>query len=193
VDQDAGARALMDGRQVCPARRTVIGWEVMVRQHSAVSEVLVDEGIGGGVGTVAMSLVMLGARRAGLVGELPPTRMAAALLDAVSVRGGPGWVRNALAVVLHLGFGAAAGEFFALLRGRLRLPVAPAVQGMAYGVVVWWVSYMGWVPAVGLLPAATRDEPRRPVVMVCAHGVYGAVLGALVGYRSRRGGAPPPR
>ncbi len=34
-----------------------------MRQHSAV---LVDGGLGGGVGTVAMSLVMLGARRAGL-------------------------------------------------------------------------------------------------------------------------------
>ncbi len=166
----------------------------MVRQHSAVRAVrvvLVDGGIGGGVGTVAMSLVMLGARRADLVGELPPTRMAAALLDVVSVRGGPGWVRDMLAVVLHLGFGAAAGSFFALLRVRLRLPVAPVLQGLAYGLVVWLVSYMGWVPAVGLLPVATRDEPRRPVVMVCAHGVYGAVLGALVGYRSRRGGVPP--
>jgi len=55
------------------------------------------------------------------------------------------------------------------------------------------VSYMGWVPAVGLMPVATRDEPRRPVVMVLAHGVYGAVLGALVGRRSRRRGAPPLR
>ncbi len=156
-------------------------------------EALADGSIGGGVGTVAMSLVMLGARRAGLVGELPPGRMAAALYDAVGLQARPRWARNALAVMLHLDFGAAAGGLFALLRGRLRLPVAPALQGIAYGVVVWLVSYMGWVPAVGLMPAATRDEPRRPVVMVLAHGVYGAVLGALVGRRSRRRGAPPLR
>jgi len=156
-------------------------------------EALADGSIGGGVGTVAMSLVMLGARRAGLVGELPPSRMAAALCDAVGLRARPRWARNALAVVLHLGFGAATGGLFALLRGRLRLPVAPALQGLAYGLVVWLVSYMGWVPAVGLMPVATRDEPRRPVVMVCAHGVYGAILGALVGRRSRRRGMPPAR
>ncbi len=42
----------------------------MVRQDI---EALADGSIGGGVGTVAMSLVMLGARRAGLVGELPPS------------------------------------------------------------------------------------------------------------------------
>jgi len=158
----------------------------MVRRDSAILAALVDGGSGGGVGTMVMSLVMLGARRAGLVGELPPGRMAAALLDAVGLRGAPGWARDTLAVVLHLGFGAAAGSFFALLRVRLRMPVVPVLQGMAYGLVVWFVSYMGWVPAFGLLPAATRDEPRRPVVMVLAHLIYGAVLGALVGRRSRR-------
>ncbi len=156
---------------------------MMVRRDS---EALADGSMGGGVGTVVMSLVMRGARRAGLVGELPPGCMAAALCDAVGLRARPRWARNALAVVLHLGVGAAAGGLFALPRGRPRMPVAPALQGIAYGVVVWLASYMGWVPAVGLLPVATRDEPRRPVVMVVAHGVYGAVLGALVGYRSRR-------
>jgi len=112
--------------------------------------------------------------------------MAAALLDAVGVRARPRWARNMLAVMSHLGFGAAAGGLFALLHGRLRLPIALALQGMAYGLAVWLVSYMGWIPAFGLMPAATRDEPRRPVVMVFAHGVYGVVLGALVGRRSRR-------
>ena len=158
----------------------------MVRRDSAIRAALVDGGIGGGVGTMVMSLVMRGARRAGLVGELPPTRMAAALLDAVGVGAGPQRLRDALAAVLHLGFGMAAGALFALVCGRLRAPLAPALQGLAYGLVVWLVSYMGWVPAVGLMPVATRDEPRRPVVMVLAHGVYGAVLGALVGRRSRR-------
>ncbi len=162
----------------------------MVRQDSVA---LVDGGISGGVATMAMSLVMWGARHAGLVGKLPPARLAAALLDAADAQDAPGWARDALAAVLHLGFGAAAGSLFALLHSRLRVSIAPTVQGMAYGLVVWLVSYMGWVPAVGLLPAATRDEPRRPVVMVLAHGVYGAVLGALVGRRSRRRGAPPPR
>jgi len=153
----------------------------MVRRDSAIRAALVDGGSGGGVGTVAMSLVMLGACRAGLVGELPPGRLAAALRDAVGLRARPRWARNVRAVVVHLGFGAAAGGLFARPRGRPRLPVAPALQGIAYGLVVWPVSYRGWVPALGLLPVATRDEPRRPVVMALAHLVCGAVLGALVG------------
>ncbi len=158
----------------------------MVRRDSAILDALVDGGIGGGVATMVMSLVTLGARHAGLVGELPPLRLAAALLDAVGVRARPRWARDTLAAVLHLGFGVAAGSLFGLVCGRLRAPLAPALQGMAYGVVVWLISYMGWVSALGLLPVATRDEPRRPVVMVLAHLVYGAAQGALVARSHRR-------
>jgi len=46
----------------------------------------VDGAIGGGLATVAMSVVIRGARRVGLVGELPPERMAAVALDAATRR-----------------------------------------------------------------------------------------------------------
>jgi len=149
---------------------------------------VVDGAIGGGLATIAMSLVMLGARRVGLVDELPPDRMAAVALDAADQRVRTGRAREALAVVLHVGFGVATGVLFGILYRRLRLPVPALPQGVVYGSLVWLISYMGWVPALGLMPAATRDGPRRPVVMVLAHGVYGAVLGALVGCW----GAPSP-
>ncbi len=152
----------------------------------------VDGAIGGGLATVAMSLVMLGARRVGLVGELPPERMVAVALDAADQRARKGRARDALAVVLHVGFGVTTGALFGILYRRLRLPVPALPQGMIYGSLVWLVSYMGWIPALGLMPVATRDEPRRPVVMVLAHEVYGAVLGALVGYHPWRWGAPSP-
>jgi hypothetical protein len=47
------------------------------------------------------------------------------------------------------------------------------------GLAVWAVSYQGWIPALGILPKASEDRPARPAVMVTAHVVYGAVLGAL--------------
>ena len=50
---------------------------------------------------------------------------------------------------------------------------------MVTGLSVWAVSYQGWVPALGILPKASEDRPARPAVMVAAHVVYGAVLGAL--------------
>lgn len=153
---------------------------------------LVDGAVGGGIATVVMSLALLGARRAGLVGQLPPEHMTARLLDAAGLRAGTR-TQDTLATLLHGLFGVAAGALFGLVRRHPRVPLPSVAQGVVYGGLVWLVSYMGWIPALGLMPAATRDEPRRPVVMVLAHGIYGAVLGALVGRRPWRRGAPSRR
>jgi hypothetical protein len=50
---------------------------------------------------------------------------------------------------------------------------------VAVGEAVYAVSYAGWVPAFGALPAADRDRRPRQLAMATAHLVYGAVLGAL--------------
>lgn len=136
--------------------------------------------IGGVAGTLAMSVLMLGARRAGLVEQLPPERITEATLDAAGLPRS-GRAQDALAILLHFGFGIPVGVLFGLLRRVLRLPLPLTLQGAAYGALVWFVSYMGWVPALGLMPPATRDHPRRTVVMVAAHLLYGVVLGGVVG------------
>ncbi len=139
--------------------------------------------VDGAAGTVAMSVLMLGARQVGLVERLPPERITAATLDALGLPHSRG-TRNALAPLLHLGFGVVAGVLFGLLRRVLRLPLSSVLQGTAYGCLVWLVSYMGWVPMLGLMPPASRDQPRRTIVMVGAHLLYGAVLGAFAGRRT---------
>ena len=59
-------------------------------------------------------------------------------------------------------------------------PISPLLQGIVFGSAVWFVSYMGWVPALGLMPPPHRDRPGRQLVMVLAHWIYGATLGAVV-------------
>jgi hypothetical protein len=148
----------------------------------------------GTAATLVMSGVMLAARRAGRMGELPPRR-----ITAVALRRGRAGRRarrrtDALATVAHLGFGAAAGAAFEggwSLAGR-RGP-AP-LWGAAFGAAVWLVSYAGWIPALRILPPPHRDRPGRPLWMFVAHLVYGAALGALAERRrppdaSRRGAA----
>lgn len=117
---------------------------------------------------------MLAAGRAGLVGRQPPEAIVrrAGALTAVEPRGR---LADALAVVAHLGFGAGTGAAYALLPPTRR----PVLRGVAVGQAVWAVSYAGWVPAMGALPPAHRDRPGRQAVMVAAHALYGAVLGAL--------------
>ena len=119
-----------------------------------------------------MSILMLAFRRP--MGEQPP--------DAITTRaahaaGADPTERqaDAMAVVAHLDLGAGTGALYAL--GPRVGP--PVVRGIVTGLGVWAVSYQGWIPALGILPKATEDRPARPAVMVAAHVVYGAVLGAL--------------
>lgn len=129
-----------------------------------------------------MSSVMIGAKRAGFVGGMPPEKITAAMLHQAG--GGHGGAeQDALATLLHFGFGTTAGAVFGVIAPRPLIARVPA--GLAYGVAIWSVSYMGWVPALGIMPPAKRDRRDRQAVMLAAHLVYGAALAALVGTRVR--------
>lgn len=121
---------------------------------------------------------MLAARRAGLLGRMPPERITARALDSLRIRRSPG-EQDLLASLLHIGFGAGAGALFCPLQRALRLPLNPRLQGIAFGTAVWAVSYAGWVPALGIMAPPSRDRRGRPQVMLAAHWVYGALLGAF--------------
>ena len=135
--------------------------------------------VAGIVATGAMSAVMLAFRRQ--MGEQPPDEIVsdaahAAGLDPTETQ------EDVLASFAHAAFGATNGAVFALLP---RYGPAP-LRGVAQAMAVWAVSYQGWVPALGILPAATRDKPGRPAVMIAAHVVFGAVLGAVEDRMRRR-------
>ena len=145
---------------------------------------LVEGGISGVLGTLSMSTVMLAARKVGLVGQLPPQRITEAALDATGQRRSKE-VQDALAVILHLLFGAFLGSFFGLLHHRWRVPRGSALQGIVYGLLVWGVNYKGWIPALSILPPPERDRPDRPLIMALAHAVYGWTTAAMVDARER--------
>jgi hypothetical protein len=132
--------------------------------------------------TALMSLLMLGARKLGITGTLPPEKITSRVLNRAGI------TRNAqqqdhLATVMHFGFGAGAGALFGGAAKRVPVPSVPL--GMAYGTAIWGLSYMGWVPMLGLMPPAQRDRRGRQVVMLAGHLVYGVTLGVLAG-RGRR-------
>jgi hypothetical protein len=139
-------------------------------------------GAGAGLAaTVAMTAVMLAAQRAGLLGEMPPHRIAAEGVERSPVRDDVGRRgRGVLGWLLHFGFGASTGALYALLRRRVGTPGPGAFHGAGFALAVWAVSYLGWVPALNFLPPATEDRPGRPPTMVAAHVVFGALLGTLV-------------
>ena len=155
----------------------------MQRDLQAIS----DGALGGAVGTTAMSAFMLAAGRLGLMGEHPPEKIVAAALDAAGVNPRDEKTQDALAGLLHFGFGMSTGALFAVIHRRLPARIPGAAHGMVFGSIVWALSYQGWVPALGIMPPASRDRPARPVVMFLAHLIFGAMLGNVVSRRT-----PPP-
>jgi uncharacterized membrane protein YagU involved in acid resistance len=77
----------------------------------------------------------------------------------------------------HFAFGATAGALYTPIAERVEAP--PALKGAAFGLAVWASSYLGLLPAAGILHQ-TVEQPARPnLLMIAAHLVWGASLGIL--------------
>ncbi len=138
-----------------------------------------------------MSALMIGARRSGLLGRMPPEKITSRALDAAGFRRRDSRTQDLLATILHFAFGGGAGALFAVGSKQVRPPLPPALQGIFWGTAVWGVSYLGWVPALGIMPHAARDRPGRALTMLGAHWLYGAVLGQLLAATLKPANAVP--
>jgi hypothetical protein len=131
--------------------------------------------------TVPMTLVMLVAQR--LIPwwrrfELPPKQITE---EAIRQSGQPEppepW-NTALTTVNHFGYGALIGASYRAIVNRRG--DATVSGGVTYGLGIWTASYLGWLPAAGLYPAATRDLPERNALMLAAHVVWGAAFSMVL-------------
>ena len=73
-----------------------------------------------------------------------------------------------LTLVAHFAYGAGCGALLAAANPRLG-----RVAGALAGSGIWLASYMGWVPAFGVLKPATGHPARRNLAMLGAHFVWG--------------------
>ena len=115
---------------------------------------------------------------------LPPRQITSRVLERIAGEAAPEDVEVPATWISHFAYGAGAGLAFGLLPDERSLP--PVAKGVAFGLAVWSGSYLGWLPAVGLMPPATRHPPGRVALMIAAHVVWGAALGALAGGPRRR-------
>lgn len=143
---------------------------------------LVRQSVRGAVASLTASTLMGGllgaARKLGLLGEDPPTKLTRKAFDAIDVH--PKDKDLALpTVAMHLGYGAVIGAVSGPLLERIPNRSLRIAGGVATGAAVWAISYGGWIPAVGWMPSPQNDMPAtRPWVMFGAHLLFGAVLGA---------------
>jgi hypothetical protein len=90
----------------------------------------------------------------------------------------------------HFAYGAVAGAVYAPAARPIPLPAG--LKGNVFGLAVWAVSYLGWLPAMQILPSATERPPRRAALMIAAHVVWGysrALYSDLLLRRKQRQGS----
>jgi uncharacterized membrane protein YagU involved in acid resistance len=137
--------------------------------------------IGGAAGAALMWPLFEGAKRTGILEEAPPLRVVDEVAGAAAQAtesGGPVARddRTAAAVGSHVLYGVVAGAFYGLIQDELRLP---AVVGPLYGLALWAVGYVGWLPAAGVLPQPWRQRAGDALTPVAAHLAYGVALGLV--------------
>lgn len=138
--------------------------------------------------TAAMTMPMMAAKRMGLIHEQAPERITRATLSRAGVRDRTGGrATDVLAAGSHLAIGAAAGALYGAAESRRPERLPPIAAGMVFGALVWAVSYIGWLPALGLMPPPEEDEPARPALMLLSHLIFGAVLAKLLERRPAGG------
>ena len=107
--------------------------------------------------------------------EITAATMSAATDDATATR----------TLVAHFLYGALAGALYGGLARR-----GGASSGVVCGIGVCCVSYLGWIPAFGILKPATQHPAARNELMLTGHVIWGALtawtLRELI--RAHRGG-----
>jgi hypothetical protein len=78
-----------------------------------------------------------------------------------------------IALLLHFAYGALAGALFAATTERVNL-----ASGMFFGLALWGVAVAIYAPLVGLGFVASH-APALAVLVLPAHLLYGAIIGAL--------------
>lgn len=142
--------------------------------RSEITNKMVRGATAGLVATCTMSAVLALAKASGWLGEPPPRKLTRRVLDRFGFRV-RGKKLDATTLVAHAGYGVATGILYAMIPGRR----APVMRGTVFGLGVWAASYMGWIPALGLMSRPKNDRPGRPTSMILAHLVFGATLGAV--------------
>jgi uncharacterized membrane protein YagU involved in acid resistance len=126
--------------------------------------------IAGFVGTMAMTAAMRRMHKRLPAKDsypLPPREIVDSTTKKADI-GLAGEAAKDLTTAAHFAYGAAVGAVIGVMNPK---PTKPT--GALAGAAVWLASYMGWIPAVGILEPAPEHPRRRNALMIAAHLVWG--------------------
>ena len=160
-------------------------------KHAGILDRLVRGAAAGFAGTLALQ-AMRTASEATLPATMPPIRqdpgdfmvekMEEALPPSVTSRI-PAPVEVGAAKGIAAGYGVTAGAVYGVLRPQSGNVL---VDGIALGVGTWAAGYLGWLPALGLLPPLEEQNVPETFGPVIRHALFGiAVVAAHRALSSR--------
>ena len=149
----------------------------MSRTRPRLGSRLLIGAIAGFVGTMAMTAAM---RR--MHEKLPPQESypltPREIIDSITEQANvPPSTEGAkdITTTAHFAYGAASGA----LLGAANVMLGP-FSGAMGGIGIWLGSYLGWIPAAGILKPATDHPPRRNLLMLAAHVVWGVATASAM-------------
>ena len=86
----------------------------------------------------------------------------------------PEEVETAAAKSLALGYGITFGALSVIPETKSLI-----VEGSALGLAAWAAGYLGWLPATGLMPPVTEQEPEQIAGPIFSHILFGIVTVGL--------------
>lgn len=145
----------------------------------------------GFAGTLALQVMRTASSKA-LPATMPPIRQdpgdfmvqkAEALLPEAARARIPSLVEASAAKGIAAGYGLTAGAVYGLLR---REDGDVLVDGVLLGLGTWAAGYLGWLPALGLMPPIRQQEIPEAAGPVVRHAVFGIVTAAVFRTLGRR-------
>lgn len=118
---------------------------------------------------------------------LPPAQLTAEITSPFLKTG------SELTLVSHFGYGVLCGTFYSAWQARRKNKTArsssasAAFEGSVFGLAIWGLSYLGWIPALRLSPSATHLSASRNSMMILGHLIWGASLGMTEDSLRRQG------
>jgi len=146
---------------------------------------------GGFVGTLAIQ-ALLTASQKWLPSTVPPMRQdpgefmvktGGEALPAPVRERIPQGVETGAARMLAIGYGLTFGSLYTLLRPQGGSPV---VDGIILGIANWATGYLGWLPALGLMPPVWRQQAPQAIAPIAEHALYGIVTVAIYDWLRQR-------
>ena len=151
--------------------------------HRRIRSLLVGS-LAGIASTAVMSVPIVIGDRVGLIDRMPPEVVHDQVIERATEETDVAPPANAAVwTVSHLAYGAVCGALYEAIPGSLRPD--RLVTGVLYGLIVWAVGYLGYLPALHLYPSVKRDSGTRSAIMIGAHILFGGTLAGLTSLRRR--------